>query len=359
MQTLNMAVSKAFNELSAVLVRLETAGTDVRAVEVRESELGSGGELTAKLSVAVPLFAASAFQDSITIKAENTDMEDQRVLLNLTVTVPVKQGDPPNAQKRQDNQSSFTTKSDSTPAYKDPEALAAAYAECDTFPEMTEALGVDVTSETVRRHAIKHNIHDPGDSIAHPRQITSLGKGESTDTGDNAGETNSDTVDRTTTPRSRETDAEVTETGENEQSRTGGSGNPVVDDTNGGPNASVADKGESEPANQEELDVTDPPLADRSITELLSKNGEEEGGNTVVTDGLGISPEVTVGRLTRAINQSRTIHEAKQNLNMSRDNTQQLLDRYNLLDFVTHPLANGQIKITPEEVVRRFESEND
>ncbi|WP_137285787.1 hypothetical protein [Halorussus salinisoli] len=47
------------------------------------------------------------------------------------------------------------------PPYRDPERLQEVYEEYDTFDEMTDALDVDVTSQTVRRYMIKHDIHTP------------------------------------------------------------------------------------------------------------------------------------------------------------------------------------------------------
>ena len=47
------------------------------------------------------------------------------------------------------------------PPFRDPELLAEVYESCETFAEMTEALGMDVTAETVRRYMIEHGIHEP------------------------------------------------------------------------------------------------------------------------------------------------------------------------------------------------------
>lgn len=47
------------------------------------------------------------------------------------------------------------------PAYRDPERLREVYDKYDTFEEMTDALDVDVTSQTVRRYMIKYDIHSP------------------------------------------------------------------------------------------------------------------------------------------------------------------------------------------------------
>jgi len=50
---------------------------------------------------------------------------------------------------------------DDRPAYADPAKLRRVYEKHDTFEEMTEALEVEVTPATVRRHMIKYGIYDP------------------------------------------------------------------------------------------------------------------------------------------------------------------------------------------------------
>lgn len=54
-----------------------------------------------------------------------------------------------------------STTNDGPPAYRDPEALRSAYEAHDSFPAMRDALDVDVSAQTVRRHMIQHGIHDP------------------------------------------------------------------------------------------------------------------------------------------------------------------------------------------------------
>lgn len=44
--------------------------------------------------------------------------------------------------------------------YRDPDRLREVYEEYETFAEMRDALEVDVTPQTVRRHMIKHDIHE-------------------------------------------------------------------------------------------------------------------------------------------------------------------------------------------------------
>jgi len=352
-----MAVSNAFEELSAVLAGLEAADADVRAVAVHEPEIGPDGDVTAELTVAVPLLAASALGDDVTIEAENADIQDQRVSLDLTVSVAVTDDDTSRTLAGLVDQPDSMDRSDSTPAYKDPDALATAYAECDTFPEMTAALGVDVTSETVRRHAIKYDIHDPDDSTPRTGQDAILGEGHSTDTDDRIEETEADTATGTAATAASDTGTDG--------AATRGDGQPRADETDiqAGDSPTVAsessgpDIGDRPSSSQDTTAVTDSPLADRPLAEFLSKTSANEHENTVVTDGLGVSSDLTVGKLTMAINRSRTVHEAKEHLEMSRNNAHQLLQRFDLIEFVSHPLATDQIEVTPEEVVRRIDPE--
>lgn len=47
------------------------------------------------------------------------------------------------------------------PPFRDPDLLAEVYESCGTFAEMTDALAMDVTAETVRRYMIDYGIHEP------------------------------------------------------------------------------------------------------------------------------------------------------------------------------------------------------
>ncbi|RDZ63830.1 hypothetical protein C5B90_11960 [Haloferax sp. Atlit-12N] len=73
------------------------------------------------------------------------------------------------------------TDTDSVPAHRDPVRLREAYEACETFKEMTDALGVDVTPQTVRNQMIQHGIHEP-ESYGAPTESAS--SSESTESGD-------------------------------------------------------------------------------------------------------------------------------------------------------------------------------
>lgn len=57
--------------------------------------------------------------------------------------------------------STVTWRDRDVPPFEDREFLAEVYESCETFAEMSEALGMDVTAETVRRYMIDHDIHEP------------------------------------------------------------------------------------------------------------------------------------------------------------------------------------------------------
>ncbi|WP_135855105.1 hypothetical protein [Halorussus salinus] len=53
------------------------------------------------------------------------------------------------------------TETTDLPPYQDPDRLQAVYDEHETFKEMTDALDVEVSAQTVRRYMIKYGIHEP------------------------------------------------------------------------------------------------------------------------------------------------------------------------------------------------------
>lgn len=126
---------------------------------------------------------------------------------------------------------------DAQPAYKDPDRLREVYAEYDSFTEMTEALGVDVTAQTVRRNMMKEGIHTP------------------------------ETTDSTATDE----DAEATETAQSDRDRTE-TGRAEADDA-------VADGvGEVTPADEEFSDVDLPEgISPADVSEAVTNSSSLHG----------------------------------------------------------------------------------
>jgi len=119
---------------------------EVKNVEIGDQVIQERDEITANLTVGVPVLADDEFRDGISIRGDNVDLEDRYANIDLSVTLSVEEsqrgyGSVPTSVRT----SSEQARSNSVPAYKDTDALRNVYEQYDTFPEMTEALGVDVT----------------------------------------------------------------------------------------------------------------------------------------------------------------------------------------------------------------------
>ncbi|WP_418282383.1 hypothetical protein [Halorubrum sp. DTA98] len=75
----------------------------------------------------------------------------------------------------------------SVPPFRDPDLLAEVYESCDTFAEMSEAIEMDVTGETVRRYMIDYGIHEPN-SYGTPSSDDDRRESAPTDSGDDPGD---------------------------------------------------------------------------------------------------------------------------------------------------------------------------
>ena len=166
-----MVVSTAFGELAEILECLELTDAEVRDITLNERALNENETISADIRVGLPLFADFDVRDDVSIEADGTDLTQERHDFELTVTVPTdgRSDDSPIASALNEATTTtgasavgpLATSESGNPAYKDPDALRTVYEKYDTFSEMTEALGVDVTSETVRRYMVEYDIHDP------------------------------------------------------------------------------------------------------------------------------------------------------------------------------------------------------
>lgn len=170
-----MRPSGALRELAAFLENCEAAAdAGVGAVHTVD------GRLTADLELRLPHEAlsargAEAAGDDLRLDLEAEDVLPERervyvevrelsvgtdgVTVSLAASLPAggtdvgSEGDGTGAHERERDRD--------RPPFEDPELLAAVYEDNDTFAEMVEALGMDVTPETVRRYMIDHGIHQP------------------------------------------------------------------------------------------------------------------------------------------------------------------------------------------------------
>lgn len=117
-------------------------------VEPTDATLHSDGTVTFTLSASVLTDESSTIDEKKDDHPHHERLTERATLTdNNTIT------------DKSDN--SVTTQHDRVPPFRDPERLTEVYESCDTFEEMTEMLGMDVTSETVRRYMIDYGIHEP------------------------------------------------------------------------------------------------------------------------------------------------------------------------------------------------------
>ncbi len=208
---------------------------------------------------------------------------------------------------------------DSSPPYRDPECLAAVYDSEDTFAEMTDALGVDVTPQTVRRYMIDHDIHEPRSQPAiGPEDAERLETDPTPDGDDDADDpvTAEDASDDTATD---DGDAGLTD-------ETGPSGPPTDRD-----DADTADARDE----SEETDETTPPETEDSPDESHPESTVDEAIPLTDVCDVNGAEDHTLGELIDAAVGARTMYEVQSTLGVDPDTTRALLEACNLTDLVT------------------------
>ena len=196
-----MRASTAFQECATLLDELEATGLEVRAITPHEDDLLEEDSVTVDLSLGVPLLDEIE-TDGIEITSQSGDaLTDGTLTVDLTVQVPLDHDstdqpadsqpeiDLPESEKEIISDGSGTPPQTATKPYRDPDRLREVYDTHETFAEMTDALDVDVTTETVRTNMIKHGIHEPAshssESTADP---TAADRNESTNENESTGD---------------------------------------------------------------------------------------------------------------------------------------------------------------------------
>ncbi|WP_248906386.1 hypothetical protein [Halocatena marina] len=109
------------------------------SVEPTDASFGSDGTITLTLSASVPT------GDVVTSKKSNENPQETHS----------------HNESNERSESVDSHQNRDLPPFRDPELLAEVYESCDTFTEMPDELGMDVTAETVRRYMIDYGIHEP------------------------------------------------------------------------------------------------------------------------------------------------------------------------------------------------------
>ena len=345
----SMVASNSFKELSEVLAQLESAGTTVQHAEMDQELLNTESEVTAELAVTVPILTDDDMRESVSIDATNAAIEDGEVAVDLTVTVSTDgskrtahAGTPPETPATTGGQSDAET----DPTYKNPDALRAVYEQYSSFPKMTEALGVDVTSETVRRHMIKYGIHDPNDT--RPKSYMAAKTPDQTDDHTDTDKSHNPATASTETTATEETDPKtsvVTTDGHTDTSS--GVSDEVATQE---PTSAITDGGNI----PVDCPTEQPQFATMQVRDVLAESATQQYGDPTVSSDIEFPETLTVAELADAINQSQTLHEVTQHIGVDRSTVKQFLQEFDLIDFVSHRLAADQITVSPNEVVRRI-----
>jgi hypothetical protein len=185
---------------------------------------------------------------------------------------------------------------ESVPPYDDTPYLRRLYGACDTFAEMSERIGMDVSAETVRRYMIEAGVHSP----------TSYG---------------------TADPDGAETAATDPDTEDDAQSASAGSqdgGSETADDRDV---SRTDDAGETDPLPDEQL----------------------------VADGFGLPEALTLREVADAVVDARTVHEVQRDIGLNYERTRQLLTQLNVLDLVVGRVSAASDRaVTVEAVADRI-----
>jgi hypothetical protein len=196
--------------------------------------------------------------------------------------------------------------------HRDPERLREVYGTCETFQEMTEALGVDVTSQTVRRSMMSLGIHDPGDEREPAAE---------TDAETDTGEASSTEVESSTT------NAESTATDEG---------------TNG----------EAESTATDEVPTGSP--SEDAVSASGDEPAEASGSDRPAVDAV-LPDEVDADVLLTAVLEASTLFQVQRAMGKEREEVQALLAEFGLLDLVTGRVATeAEREVSREEIERRI-----
>ncbi|MEZ3163900.1 hypothetical protein ABNG03_03435 [Halorubrum sp. RMP-47] len=265
---------------------------------------------------------------------------------------------------------------DDLPPYRDPDRLAAVYDPDATFAEMTDALGVDVTPQTVRRYMIEHDVHEPtsqaSDTLAatDAPEVTNEGTDDEPDAETTAHE---ETVSQptSTTPASSETastggapvDIEAEDTGETTTSdgpETQTLKQPDTADESTEP--ATGDTTASMPTEDKTDDTVTGP-SDESARDSPTSTSTATDGGTQPTlsavEPIELPDGVSASELVAVLTDSRTVYEVRRGLGVTDDQARTILRQYGLIDLVTGRITQGSDPPSEQEVLSRLAEVSD
>ncbi|AKU08184.1 hypothetical protein [Haloferax gibbonsii] len=229
------------------------------------------------------------------------------------------------------------TDADSVPAHHDPVRLREAYEACETFKEMTDALGVDVTPQTVRNQMIQRGIHEPesygastepGDEPRQPEPSVSVE--DSTSGTDQSPPVGTEDTDGAAVERDTPDDAETDANDESTSVSESDSETDPATDTDTEPVAAETD--ETSTTAEDASTATELPPLPASVSSL----------------------DCSTEDVCAAVAGAKTLYEVERRLGLDRAEVRELLTALDLLDLVTGRMARrDQSAASPADVRMR------
>lgn len=138
------------------------AATD--ELDLRETNIDADGRFQVAYETPDPILPTA--DHNVTVEPTATRVTRDGALEVTVAVSAVTEADPTDERERAmpdstAEASAVTRRDRDVPPFRDPELLEEVYESCDTFAEMTDALGMDVTAETVRRYMVDYDIHTP------------------------------------------------------------------------------------------------------------------------------------------------------------------------------------------------------
>lgn len=154
-------IADTLQEVSQTVQSIENCNNSLTAVTIQDDEEAADSTVVANLTVELDLLDSDPPTTNVRLAIGAAElMASGKVRLELEC-LSTEEMPEPNKTVSIDTQSTGDdTAETETPRHRNPAALRDVYEECDTFSEMTAALDVDVTPETVRKQMISHGIHE-------------------------------------------------------------------------------------------------------------------------------------------------------------------------------------------------------
>ncbi|MFK8214173.1 hypothetical protein [Haloferax volcanii] len=191
------------------------------------------------------------------------------------------------------------TEHDTVPAHHDPVRLREAYEACGTFKEMTDALGVDVTPQTVRNQMIQRGIHEPDSYGPSSERASSSGTSNGEDEARNSEPGVADAEDTTESEPAPESESNA------------------APDADADAESVAGDAEETSEATEEPPTATDLPSLPASLSSL----------------------DCSTADVCAAVAGAKTLYEVERRLGLDRAEVREALTALDLLDLVTGRMA--------------------